>query len=303
LQVLMNSPKREEHWKVSPPEGSKTSYRRRSLSNWMTDTEAGAGQLLARVIVNRLWQHHFGRGIVATPNDFGVQGSRPTHPELLDWLAGELMKNGWRLKPMHKLIMTSATYMQSSQFDAADAKIDPENIWLWRRTPQRLEAELIRDSMLAVSGMLDPTLYGPGTLDEGHTRRSIYFMIKRSKLVPMMQLFDQPEPLVSVGSRPSTTIAPQALAFINSPHIRGYAQAFAKRLLATYEQSPRQAIEQAYLRAITRRPDAKEVGSTLAFLSAQEKSYVADEKANARELALTDFCQVVFGLNEFVYVE
>ncbi len=303
LQVLMNSPQREEHWQVSPPEGSKTSYRRRSLSNWMTDTEAGAGHLLARVIVNRLWQHHFGRGIVATPNDFGVQGTRPTHPELLDWLAAELIKNGWRLKPMHKLIMTSATYMQSSQFDPADAKIDPENIWLWRRAPQRLEAEVIRDSMLAVSGTLDRSLYGPGTLDEGHTRRSIYFMIKRSKLVPMMQLFDQPEPLVSVGNRPSTTIAPQALAFINSPHIRGYSQAFVKQLLPVYEQSPRRAIEQAYLRAITRPPDDEERESTLAFLSAQEKSYSASEKANPRELALTDFCQVLFGLNEFVYVE
>ena len=110
----------------------------------------------------------------------------------------------------------------------------PRTRWLWRRTPQRLEAELIRDNMLAVSGTLDRTLYGPGTLDEGHTRRSIYFMIKRSKLVPMMQLFDQPEPLVSVGGRPSTTIAPQALAFLNSPHVRGYAhelrQAAAARL-------------------------------------------------------------------------
>src|SRR5206468_8556305 len=149
LQVLMLSPDKEKHWQFAPPEGSKTSYRRRALANWITDTEYGAGHLLARVIVNRLWQHHFGRGIVATPNDFGVQGTRPTHPELLDWLAQELIRNGWRLKPMHELIMTSAAYVQSSQFDAADAKLDPENIWLWRRTPQRLEAEVIRDSMLA----------------------------------------------------------------------------------------------------------------------------------------------------------
>jgi hypothetical protein len=303
LQVLMLSPDKEKHWQIAPPEGTKTSYRRRSLANWMTDTEYGAGHLLARVIVNRLWQHHFGRGIVATPNDFGVQGTRPTHPELLDWLAQELIRNEWRLKPMHKLIMTSATYVQSGRYDAGHAKVDPENIWLWRRGPQRLEAELIRDNMLAVSGTLDPSLYGPGTLDEGHTRRSIYFMVKRSKLVPMMQLFDQPEPLVSVGGRPSTTIAPQALAFLNSPHVRGYAHAFAKRLIAAKENSPAEAARQAYLIAIGRSPDDEELSSAVAFIAAQEKAYSADHKPDARELSLADFCQVLFGLNEFVYVE
>jgi hypothetical protein len=235
-----------------------------------------------------------------------VQGARPTHPELLDWLAQELIKNNWRLKPIHKLIMTSATYMQSGQFDAADAKIDPENIWLWRRDPHRLEAELIRDNLLAVSGTLDRTLFGPGTLDEGHTRRSIYFMVKRSKLVPMMQLFDQPEPLVSVGSRPSTTIAPQALALLNSPHVRGYSHSFAQKLLPAYEKSPAEAVKLGYLTAMARPPDDEELAASIAFLAAQEKSHAASATAgdsNARELALADFCQVLFGLNEFVYVE
>ena len=256
----------------------------RSLANWITDTEHGAGHLLARVIVNRLWQHHFGRGIVATPNDFGVQGTRPTHPELLDWLAAELIRNGWQLKPLHKLIMTSAAYMQSSQFDAADAKLDPENTWLWRREPQRLEAEVIRDTMLAVSGTLDRTLFGPGTLDEGHTRRSIYFTVKRSKLIPMMQLFDQPEPLVSVGGRPSTTIAPQALAFLNNPHVRGYAHNFAKQLLPAYEKSPADAVKHGYLTALGRAARrTSNSSSTVAFLAAQEKSYAAAGKPDARE--------------------
>jgi mono/diheme cytochrome c family protein len=303
LQVLMTTPEREKHWQVAPPEGSKTSYRRRSLSNWITDTEDGAGHLLARVIVNRLWQHHFGRGIIETVNDFGVQGSRPTHPELLDWLAGELIRNGWRLKPMHKLIMTSATYMQSGRFVAENARLDPEDVWLWRRTPQRLEAEIIRDSLLAVSGKLDETLYGPGTLDENHTRRSIYFQIKRSKLVPMMQLFDQPEPLVSVGNRPSTTIAPQALALLNSPQIRDYAHAFARQLMPVYKDSPTAAVKQGYLLSIARSPDDAELRSSLDFLSAQEKSYASGDQSSAAELALADFCQVLFGLNEFVYVE
>jgi mono/diheme cytochrome c family protein len=307
LQVLMTAPERERHWRVEPPSGSSTSYRRRALANWMTDTEYGAGHLLARVIVNRLWQHHFGRGIVATPNDFGVQGARPTHPELLDWLAGELIRGGWNLKPMHKLIMSSAVYRQESGVGRQESEraqmVDPENTLLWRQNLRRLEAEAIRDSMLAVSGTLDRTMYGPGTLDEGHTRRSIYFMIKRSKLVPMMQLFDQPEPLVSVGDRPSTTIAPQALAFLNNTHVRTYAHNFAKRLASSYEAAPESTVRRAYFTAIAREPDQEELASLAQFVQSQRTSYAADGKPEPLELALADACQVLFGLNEFVYVD
>ena len=258
--------------------------------------------MLARVIVNRLWQHHLGRGIVATANDFGVQGSRPTHPELLDWLAGELIRNGWQLKPMHKLIMTSATYMQSGQFSAENAKLDPENIWLWRRTPQRLEAELIRDSLLAVSGKLDRTLYGPGTLDESHTRRNIYFMIKRSKLVPMMQLFDQPEPLVQCRQPPQHHDCPASPGFAQQPPNPRLLARLQRQLLPTYKDSPAAAVKQGYRQAIAREPDAEELRSTLDFLATQA-ILPADNQSTAAELALTDFCQVLFGLNEFVYME
>src|SRR5262249_55405274 len=153
------------HWQVPAPEGWRTSYRRRALANWMTDVDHGAGSLLARVIVNRLWQHHLGRGIVATPSEFGVRGERPSHPELLDWLATELIQNGWKLKPIHKLILTSAVYQQSPSFDATRAKLAPDNRLFSRRPRQRLEAEDIRDELLAVSGMLDRTYFGPGTLD------------------------------------------------------------------------------------------------------------------------------------------
>ena len=128
-------------------------------------------------------------------------------------------------------------------------------------------------------------------------------MVKRSKLVSMMQLFDQPEPLVSVGSRPSTTIAPQALAFLNSPQVRGYAHNFAKRLIVRFEKSPADAVRQGYLAVIGREPDDAELAAAVEFLAAQEKSYGTNEKPDARELALADFCQVLFGLNEFVYVE
>jgi hypothetical protein len=311
----MTAPEREKHWQQQPPAGAKTSFRRTALANWITDTNHGAGHLLARVMANRLWHHHFGRGLVSTPNDFGVQGQKPTHPELLDWLATELLDGGrasgrepdvngaWKLKRMHKLIMLSSTYQQASTFDAAGAKIDPENQFLWRFSPHRMEAEIVRDNLLAVSGRLDRTQFGPGTLDESHVRRSIYFMIKRSKLVPMMQLFDQPEPLVSVGGRPSTTIAPQALMFINNPQVRASAHAFAKQLTAQEDKSAPAAVRRAYLQAIAREPDETELSEATAFLAEQTKSYVADGKANAAELALADLCQVLFGLNEFVYVE
>ncbi|HUE73019.1 MAG TPA: PSD1 and planctomycete cytochrome C domain-containing protein [Pirellulaceae bacterium] len=305
LQVLMTAPEKVNRWQEKPPAGSKVSYRRRSLANWITDTEHGAGHLLARVIVNRLWQHHFGEGIVATANDFGAQGQKPTHPELLDWLAAELIRGGWKLKPLHKLIMTSSAYVQTAAFDEADAIIDPENTYLWRWQPRRLEAEIVRDNMLFVSGTLDETMFGPGTLDEAHKRRSIYFMVKRSKLVPMMQLFDQPEPLVSVGDRPSTTIAPQALFFINNAQVREYAHHFAKKLLPSYEKSPQEAVKTGYLTSIGRVPDEPELADAVAFLLSQAESYAAGGKdaGASRELALADFCQVLFGLNEFVYVE
>ena len=186
-----------------------------------------------------------------------------------------------------------------------DAKLDPENTWLWRTTPRRMEAEIVRDNLLAVSGTLDSTMFGPGSLEETHKRRSIYFMIKRSKLIPMMQLFDQPEPLVSVGGRPSTTIAPQALMFMNNPQVRLYAHNFAKKLLPEYEKSPAEAVKQGYLTAISRQPDDGELADAVAFLEAQQKSHAAvpEKQSQAAELALADFCQVLFGLNEFVYVE
>ncbi|HEV3005289.1 MAG TPA: DUF1549 and DUF1553 domain-containing protein, partial [Pirellulales bacterium] len=189
----------------NPPRSVPPSFRRSRLAYWMTNVDHGAGHLAARVIVNRLWQHHFGRGLVATPNDFGASGERPSHPELLDWLAGDLVANGWQLKRLHKLIMTSSVYVQSADFDESRAKIDRENVYYWRHTPRRLEAEAIRDSMLAVSGQIESTMYGSGTLDQNMRRRSVYFFIKRSQLIPTMMLFDWPEHLVSIGQRASTT--------------------------------------------------------------------------------------------------
>ena len=297
LQVLMRSGKTEKSWQVAAPEGWRTSYRRRSLANWITDTEHGAGHLLARVIVNRLWQHHLGRGIVNTPNDFGLQGELPTHPQLLDWLAGELIANGWRLKPLHKQIVMSASYRQSAAHDDTKMKIDPQNKLHWRRTPARLQAEVIRDSILKISGLLDERMFGAGTLDERMKRRSIYFMIKRSKLIPSMQLFDSPEPLVSQGSRPATIIAPQALHFMNNGQVREAATALAKQLEKVPDTAA--AVTLGYQTVLGRAPTAKEQKSISAFIGAQQKSY----PNNGRQLALADFAQVLFGLNEFIYVQ
>src|SRR5204863_5583802 len=157
---------KEKKWIVAPPPGAKTSFRRTSMANWITDTEQGAGHLLARVIVNRLWQQHFGRGIVGTPSDFGVQGERPTHPELLDFLATEFVKNGWSIKSMHRLIVNSATYRQSAGYDPIAAKIDPEDRLLWRYPRHRLEGEVIRDSALEVAGLLSEKMGGPSIFPE-----------------------------------------------------------------------------------------------------------------------------------------
>ena len=302
LQVLMRSPDGVKTWKATPPKSSPLSYRRTSLANWITDVEQGAGHLLARTIVNRLWQHHFQRGIVQTANDFGKQGTPPTHPELLDWLATELIAHQWKLKPIHKLIMTSATYRQASTSVPRQAAVDPDNQYLWRYPARRLEAEAIRDSMLSVSGQLDSRMYGAGTLDPAHKRRSIYFMVKRSKLVPMMQLFDAPEPLSSVGSRPTTTIAPQALLFMNNPQVRSYARGFAQRLEPLARESLVVAVTQAYWLALGRPPTSDERADSVEFLDQQSRLLNAEKPGAARLQALTDFCQVLFSMNEFIYI-
>jgi mono/diheme cytochrome c family protein len=302
LQVLMRSSDGDKHWQAAPPSGWRTSYRRRALAAWLTDVEGGAGHLLARVIVNRLWQHHMGRGLVGTPSDFGLQGERPTHPELLDWLASELIANGWRLKPIHKLILSSAVYRQGSRYDRARAAVDVDNKLYWRRVPRRLEAEVIRDAFLAVGGTLDRRPFGPGTLDPNHKRRSIYFFVKRSQLVPSMVLFDGPDALQGVEQRTTTTIAPQALLMMNNSTVRGCAEALARRIAPGPTPSAA-AVRAGYEIALARPPSDKELAEAGAFVREQWESYRAEGKADWEHLGLTDFCQVLLGLNEFIYID
>ena len=185
--------------------------------------------LLARVIVNRLWQHHFGRGIVTTSSDFGTRGEPPTHPDLLEYLARSLVENGWKLKPLHKLLMTSSTYMQSVEFPKPLHAGSLQPTFVAKGT-STLEAEVFRDTLLSVSGTLDSTQFGPGTLDERKPRRSIYLTVKRSNLTPMLQLFDAPDTLQGIGHRQESTVAPQALAMLNSPFLLDLSQKFANRI-------------------------------------------------------------------------
>ncbi len=299
LRVLMPAVATPEKWMVAPPKDwTRTRYSRTSLANWITDPVEGAGQLAARVMANRIWQHHFGRGLVATPSDFGFQGERPTHPELLDALARELIDGGWKMKRLHKQIMLSATYRQSTEFDEARATLDREDVWLWRMKPQRLEAEPIRDSLLSVSGQLDPKMFGPGTLDQNTNRRSVYFFIKRSQLVPMMMLFDWPEHLVSIGQRSSTTVAPQALMFLNSDQGRRYSTALAGRLTG---ETTAAKITHAYRLCYGRAPHDAELKIATEFLVQQMEKYKTASHGNPGGDALTDLCQALLASSEFVY--
>ena len=304
LQVLARAP--EKHWDWTPPAGATYFGKRRALASWILDEANGAGALAARVFVNRLWLHHFGRGIVATPNDFGKTGVLPSQPQLLDWLAGELLAQKGSVKAMHRLLMTSHAYQQAALREEAKEKADPDNALFVRRTPVRLEGEAIRDSLLAVGGLLDPEMYGPGVADDNSPRRSIYLRVKRSKLIGSMVSFDQPEPLASQGLRPTTTVAPQALILMNSPLARNAAEAFAKRITRTIgpDAPPERLIQSAYTFALGRAPDPEETRLASRFLQAQSTYFKEHAKATTKAVpeGFTHFCQVLLQTNEFAYL-
>jgi hypothetical protein len=307
-----------------------STQQRRALAEWLADLDHGSGALLARVMVNRVWQHHFGEGLVRTVNDFGTRCDPPTHPELLEWLAHEFVRGGWKLKPLHRLILTSSVYLQSSTFDESKAKVDPDNRLLWRQRPQRIESEILRDSILTVSGTLNPEMFGPAVKgpiaseaiqarnmkdpypkdikDTPATRRrSIYMFHKRVVQSPLMQAFDGPDAQASCGRRVTTTVAPQALALLNDRFIRARAEDFARRLAKEAGDDAAAQVRLAWQLALAREPSTAELKSGIEFLVARSSQRSAREKgkpaADARHLALTDFCQAVFALNEFIYVD
>ena len=328
IDVLLRGTASDEYWSAARdamPDAPST-LQRRAMAEWMTDVEHGAGPLLARVIVNRVWQHHFGEGIVRTTSDFGVRADPPTHPELLDWLASELIDNGWRLKPLHRLILTSSVYRQSSAINAESASIDPENRLLWRMRPQRLEAEILRDAMLAAAGTLNLETYGepfkPPIPKEANTarnlktpypddaedspatrRRSVYMFHKRLVPFPLLQAFDRPDLLQSCAERDNTTVAPQALALLNDEFVRQRAAEFADRLLQSQDEGNADLVRSAFLIALGREPTAPEQSACSEFLASRTVARTARDADNARRQATADFCQTLFSLNEFLYVD
>jgi hypothetical protein len=326
--ILIHDKSTEDYWKEARPSASplESTYQRAALSHWITDTDHGAGALLARVIVNRVWQHHFGTGLVSTGSDFGVRGETPSHPELLEWLAADFVQKGWKLKRLHRLILTSSVYQQSSAFDANKAAIDPENRLLWRMVPRRLEAEILRDAMLSVSGTLNPQTYGPAfkplipaeanvarSLKSPYPkdvkdspdvrRRSVYMFHKRVVPYPLFQAFDRPDSLQSCGRREQTTVAPQALAILNDGFVRGCAEDFAERLLNEHANDSKQLIERAFRLALGRAPTETELAASTTFLESQTNRREARGSSASQQEAVSDFCQVMFGLNEFLYLD
>jgi hypothetical protein len=298
-----------------PETDDQSSLRRRTLAEWIT---APDNPLTWRVLANRVWQHHFGTGLVATPSNFGVSGAAPTHPELLDWLARQLIENGGRLKPLHKTVLMSATYRQSSQHRRAAAKIDPSNHLLWRMNLQRLEAEVLRDGILVASGKLNPTTGGPGIKprvraelltasqrnkwpivereNEQHWRRSVYIYSKRQLLMPMMELFDAPTTTDSCSRRLVSVVPTQALLLMNDEFVEDQAGYLATRAVAEAGDDPQRAIERMFQWTLSRIPNASRVNEAIEFVKSREAE-------SNRTAALTDLAHVLFNSTEFLYVE
>jgi hypothetical protein len=328
LSVLTRTRSAADYLKAAREAPGPTSTRQRAaLAAWLTDVDDGAGALAARVFVNRVWQHHFGEGLVRTPSDFGRQGERPTHPELLDWLASRFVADGWSVKRLHRLIVTSAVYRQGIVADPATLAADPDNRLLGRRRPRRLEAEALRDSLLAVSGTLNTTQGGKGVKapvpdtahaaynikdpyprdapdDETTRRRSVYLFAKRSLRQPLFETFDGADPNVSCPRRLTTTVVPQALALLNDGQIRQRARDCARRILADVAGDEHKAVARAYALTLGRPPRPEEAEAAERFLGERTEARKQRDKAEeARQLALADFCQVLFSLNEFLYVD
>ena len=277
--------------------------RRAVLARWIASAD---NPLTARVLVNRLWQHHFGRGLVPTPNDFGVRGERPTHPELLDWLATEFVARGWSVKQMHRMMLLSSTYRQSTVISAETRRVDPDNRLFSRMNRVRLEGEIIRDSLLAVSGRLNRAMGGPGVFPpvpaeavlgsqawkaspdpRDHVRRSAYVFARRNLRFPFLEAFDLPDSSLSCPKRERSTTATQALTLLNAPDVSEAAKALAARVTAgaTTEE---ERIALAYRLALGRRPAPTEMRLAREFL---------------RESPLSELCRALFNVNEFVYLD
>jgi hypothetical protein len=314
---------------IESPAVPGTTGRRAALARWIASPD---NPLSTRVIVNRVWQQHFGRGLAASASDFGRLGEPPSHPELLDWLTAEFVAGGWRLKPLHRAIVTSATYRQGSfRSPPAEAlRVDPENRLLWRMNPRRLDAEQIRDAMLAASGELDQSAGGPGPEGEA-TRRSIYLRVIRNRRDPLLETFDGPDGFTSVAQRYTTTTPTQALLLLNGPWPLERAHAMAARLQRE-ETETRPMLARAFLLAWGHQATEQELSEAEQFLHQQADRGAPDERVAAEALpgtgpgttdspgggpgetdslaapgapheALIDFCHVLLSASRFLYVD
>jgi hypothetical protein len=308
---------------LRPPDtqGS-SSGRRLALARWLTSRD---NPLTARVFLNQVWQHHFGKGIVATPENFGRKGTPPTHPELLDWLAVDFMEHGWKIKRLHKLIMTSTVYRQSAdEGNPSAVALDPGNDLLWRMNLRRLEAEAVRDSVLAVSGKLDRTIGGPPGLvdwtpdglltvsDKGPSpsskwRRSLYVLARRNYPLTFLEVFDFPTLALNCTRRSNSATPLQSLTFLNSEFVMEQAEYFASRVnqLAGNDAPLGKRIEEAFLLALARKPTATEMKNCEEHLKKQTELYRELKSPNevASQQALTSMCQMLLSTNEFLYVD
>ncbi len=306
----------------SPYGSEESSGRRRQLAEWIASP---ANPLTARVMVNRVWQYHFGRGIVSSSNNFGAKGRPPTHPELLDWLASEFVRDGWRLKSLHKLILISKTYRMSSRGDAEGLAKDPANALHGRFDMQRLTAEEVRDSLLAASGTLNAKMFGPGVYPpmpeevlatsskqqeiissgiwgvsspEESARRSVYIHVKRSLLTPLLTDFDFADTDASCPVRFSTTLPTQALGMLNSAFVHEQSALMAGRVRSEVGSDIRAQVRRV-LEVVTSRPASEdEVAQGLEFIGELEREESVD-----RDRALDRFCLLAFNLNEFLYLD
>lgn len=285
---------------VDAPEGE----RRLALAKWLVDP---ANPLTARVAVNRIWQRHFGRGIIGTPNDFGFNGERPSHPDLLDWLASELQRRNWSIKEVHRLMMLSSTYQQAILYDKEGSAIDSGNRLLWRMNRRRLDAEVLRDSVLAISGQLDLTMGGPADMafdyefrksplydyyspSEGpeSNRRTVYQFISRSTPNPFLDVLDFPIPSACTPIRNSTTTPLQSLSLLNDQFMIEQAERFSRRLVNSHPDNFSAQVILAYRLAYGREPSAREKDRAEQFITKEE---------------LFHFCRALFNTNEFLYVD
>ncbi len=290
-----------------PPAAASTSWRRRHFAEWIASED---NPLTARVMVNRIWQHHFGEGIVRTPSNFGKTGMQPSHPELLDWLSTEFVRSGWSVKHMHRLLLTSEAYRMASRDLPENLAKDATNRYFWRQSRNRHEVEVIRDQIMAVAGTLDrsvggpavrpyidPTLFQSSTFrtwpgmaigDPASWRRSIYVFSKRSIRYPLFEAFDQPDMVSSCSRRTRSTVAPQALLLMNNAEVLTQAKHFAQRVALEAGPDAGAQADRAFRLALSRGPDESERARAVAFLE-------------STPTGLVDLCQTLFNLNEFLY--